>query len=90
MNSKNQWGFINKDGKIMIDYLWEDANSFSSNLAAVKRNGMWGFINEKGSLVIDCRYKKATDFTSGVCLLQDGTNQLVILDRYKEAYKILQ
>lgn len=90
MNLKKQWGFIDKDGKIVIDYLWEDANSFSSNLAAVKRNEMWGFINEKGSLVIDCRYKKATDFTSGVCLLQDGTHQLVILDRYKEAYKILQ
>ncbi len=90
MNSEKQWGFIDKDGKKIIDYLWEDANSFSNDLAAVKRNEMWGFINKKGSLVIDCRYKKVTDFTSGMCLLQDEMAHLVILDRYKEKYKIFK
>lgn len=41
---------------------YEDAQSFSEGLAAVKRNKKWGFINSKSELVIDCEYDEVRPF----------------------------
>ncbi len=58
-----KWGFINQEGKMIIEPQYEDVKSFYINLAAVKLNGKWGFINKKGEKVIDFKYDDAFSFT---------------------------
>ena len=35
------WGYIDTNGESAIDPAFEEAGSFTGNLAAVKRNGVW-------------------------------------------------
>lgn len=52
---------------------YEDAQSFSEGLAAVKRNNKWGFINSKSELVIDCEYDEVRPFHENMaCVKTSG------------------
>ena len=66
------WGFINKDGEMIIEPMYEDARSFSNGYAAVKMNGKWGFINTQNELKIDYQFTDAKDFNEGGCVLVKG------------------
>ena len=55
----NKWGYINKDGKLVIDYLYDKAKSFKEGLAPVCINNKWGYIDLKGNVVIDFQYEYA-------------------------------
>ena len=48
-----KYGFLNLDGSLAIDLIYDEAEPFSEGLAAVVKNGYWGFINSKGETVID-------------------------------------
>ncbi len=58
------WGFIDKDGRIAIDYSFEEAKSFSNGLAAVRQGGLWGYIDEKGNFVIHPALEDAGNFNA--------------------------
>lgn len=67
----NKWGYVNTDGKIVIEPQYEDAKSFSNGVAAVCKNGIWGFIDKDNNLVIDYQYIKTGYMNSyGVCSVQ--------------------
>lgn len=67
-----KWGFINKDGEMIIEPMYEDARSFSNGYAAVKMNGKWGFINAQNELKIEYQFTDAKDFNEGGCVLVKG------------------
>lgn len=51
------WGYIDKDGKTVIDYMYENIGTkgsytFKNGLTPVKKNGMCGLINRQGESVI--------------------------------------
>ena len=41
-------GFIDKSDKIVIPYIYDDAEVFSEGLSNVNRNNRWGYINNAG------------------------------------------
>ena len=44
-----KYGFIDKEGKVVVDYIYDDAKEQNiCGYAAVKRNGVWGCINQAG------------------------------------------
>lgn len=45
----NKWGYINTKGNLVISALYDDAGSFSEELALVNQSGNWGFIKRDGS-----------------------------------------
>lgn len=52
-----KWGYIDPNGKVVIDFQYKDAEVFSDDgLAPVKSSKLWGFIDKSGSLVIDEQY----------------------------------
>ena len=66
-DASGKWGYVNKDGEIVIEPKFDNAKSFSNELAAVQNGSMWGYINQKGDVVIDYQYLDADYFTkSGV------------------------
>lgn len=53
----------------LVSPKYEDAESFSDGLAAVKQGGKWGYIDESGKLVIPCQFDKAYPFSEGLAIV---------------------
>ncbi len=52
-----RYGYINRDGNIVIDYIYEDAQELNEyGYAAVKKDGKWGAIDKTGAVVVSCSY----------------------------------
>lgn len=52
-----KYGFVDKDGKIVIDYIYDDATEQNAyGYAAIKKDGKWGSIDNKGNIVIEPTY----------------------------------
>jgi len=49
-DKKGKWGFIDKNKKQKINFLFDYAWDFSVGLARVKTKGKTGFINKKGAI----------------------------------------
>lgn len=74
-----KWGYINSDGKLVIDYTYDDAKSFSNGYAAVCKDGKWGYIDSDNNLIIDTTFLDATNFsTKGTAAVKiyDENNQV--------------
>ena len=59
----NKCGFIDRNGKIVISFKYEDAGNFSEGFAPVKKNGKWGYISRTDELIIPFEFDKASDFS---------------------------
>ncbi len=52
-----KYGYVNKDGIVVVDYIYDDAKEQNKfGYASVKKNGMWGCIDAKGKEVITPAY----------------------------------
>lgn len=94
--SKGKTGYINREGKVTIPFLFEDGQSFSQGLAAVLMDGRWGYINEKAEVAIQPVYQHAGMFSEGLALVQlqgyrgkygfiDKGGSIVVEPRYSNA-----
>lgn len=60
-----EYGYVDQDGNVLIDYQFSRGKQFSSNgLAAVKKGDEWGYINEKGEMVIPFQFADADAFAA--------------------------
>ncbi|MDO4700882.1 MAG: WG repeat-containing protein [Moraxella sp.] len=60
-----KYGFVNKDGKVIIPLQYDGASDFSEGVAAVKKNGKYGYIDKNGKAVIAFQYDYAGGFQNG-------------------------
>ena len=58
--------FMNLKCDFLSTVKFEDANSFSEGLAAVKVDGKWGYIDTKGNISIEPQFFWAGDFEGGL------------------------
>ncbi len=53
-----KYGFVNKNGIVVVDYIYDDAREQNEyGYASVKKNGMWGCVNSKGQVAIAPAYQ---------------------------------
>ena len=85
-NQNGFWGFFDKNGNMVIDFIYNNAYPFSEGLAAVSNGTKWGFIDETGILVIPYIYDNVQPlktagsassenngaFSSGIAMVQAG------------------
>ena len=73
-NTWETWGFVDKEGNIIIEPNFQEVRSFSEGLCMVRNeNDECGFINKSGELVIDYLFHHAKDFKDGKAVaFQDG------------------
>lgn len=65
----NEFQYIDREGKIVINPQFSVATIFRDGLALVKTSGSepkWGFITEEGKFAINANYKSATVFSDGL------------------------
>ena len=55
LSKKNgKYGFVNKEGNTIVDYIYEDATEQNEyGYAAVKLNGLWGSVDKTGKRVLE-------------------------------------
>ena len=52
-----KYGYVDKEGKVVVDYIYDDAKEQNScSYAAVKKDGKWGAIDSKGNIVVEPTY----------------------------------
>ena len=50
----DKYGFVNKDGVVVVNYTYDDATEQNaSGYAAVKLNGKWGAVDKDGKVVVE-------------------------------------
>ena len=93
--AKFTWGFCDREGKMVIDFKFEDAWHFSEGLAAVRIGGKWGYIDKTGKVVIEPAYDYAWPFSEGLGRVLVGEKQgyidrngkMVIQPQYQPAWE---
>ena len=52
-----KYGFVDKQGNVVVDYQYDDATEQNScGYAAIKKDGKWGAIDNKGSVIVEPTY----------------------------------
>ncbi len=74
-------GFADKDGNLVIDYAFYDANEFKEGMAVVNFFGKYGYINSEGKLITEYEYDEAADFSEGRALVKKNGKYGYISDK---------
>jgi len=74
----DQWGFTNRDARLIINYQYDYAYSFNNNVAFVDKQGKMGVINEKGELIIPIRYDDLNYFNYDLFIYKLSSNMGVL------------
>lgn len=65
-NQTTKYGYVDKNGVMIIKPQFDEAEVFSDGLARVMINYKWGYINKKGEMVIKPQFDEAKDFSEGL------------------------
>jgi len=72
MNDEGKWGYVDRQGTLIVPFRFEDAFSFSEGLACVFFNGLFGFIDQTGKIVIEPRFSLPGEFKEGLAAVKFG------------------
>ncbi|MBI9019482.1 MAG: WG repeat-containing protein [Phycisphaerae bacterium] len=67
-----KWGWIDKDGNVVIDFLYDEAFHMVNNFAVVKRGSLWGGIDEKGNVKVEFIYDELSNMNNGFISAKRG------------------
>ncbi|HAP25710.1 MAG TPA: hypothetical protein DCR74_08800, partial [Achromobacter sp.] len=59
---RHAWGFLDQNGRVAIEPIFEEVGDFRHGLAAVRWQGKWGYIDRNGRMAVRPRYDAAQDF----------------------------
>ncbi len=62
------YGYMNRDGRIMIPFQYQSASGFKSGYASVKINNKYGLIDTLGNFIIEPEYLSLSYFCNGVVI----------------------
>ncbi len=73
MKFLNYWGFVNREGKVIVPLKYNSVRPFYEGLALVNRNGYYGFVDGNGKIKIPIKFDKARSFSEGLAYAEkDG------------------
>jgi hypothetical protein len=67
---KNQWGYMDLQGKLVIPPSYSEAGFFNEDIAAVVQNEKFGFISKANKFIVDPIYDEVTDFFEGRSIVE--------------------
>jgi hypothetical protein len=65
-------GYVDEEGKKIIEPQFGDCDRFSEGLASVLRDGKWHFIDKTGHFVLDPPFAQVRSFHNGLAFFLDG------------------
>ena len=67
-----RWGYVNREGDVVIPPVYEFAEAFSEGHAAVMVDGKWGYVDRTGTMAIPPRFREAGSFNEGLAAVRKG------------------
>lgn len=81
VKSGEKWGYVDSEGKWLINPQFESADAFHEGWAVVQReNGEYGFTDADGKIMNDAWYKGATRFSDGKAWVVAENTAPVLID----------
>ncbi len=78
----DKFGYVDKQGKVIVNPKYDNAYGFRQGLAAVKKDGKWGYIDKSGEVVVPFRYDEADAFSEGLaCVKESGGRGIGFIDK---------
>ena len=78
---REKWGYINPDGKLIINASFDDCRDFKDGLAMANYKGKWGYIDKSGKTIIDHKYRSVHEFSDGLAKVQNFAKKYGFIDR---------
>jgi outer membrane protein OmpA-like peptidoglycan-associated protein len=83
---KGRWGFVNKNGKTVIQTVYQTVGDFSEGLVSAKLRGKWGFLDQTENIKIEFKYDSLAGFSNQLALVNlndkfgfiNRTNEVII------------
>lgn len=76
------WGFVDKQGKVVLEPIYKNVKSFSEGVAPVKLPGkLWGYIDKTGKYIIEPQYYLAKIFRNGVAVVYENKDVTTIINK---------
>jgi hypothetical protein len=72
VNMGGKTGFINREGKLIINPQYDNASNFYDGLALVTTGGKSGYIDKEGKTVINPQFDIGGDFSEGLAAVSTG------------------
>ena len=69
-------GFVDEEGKIVIEAKFDEARNFNESRAAVNQGGLWGYVDPHGEIKVPFKYLGAWTFQHGMGRVQSAENRL--------------
>ncbi len=66
VKNNGKFGYIDKNGRTVIDFGFDIAHPFADGYARVKKAGKYAFIDKKGTFITEFEYDDAGDFSLGL------------------------
>lgn len=66
----SRWGYVGRDGKILIKPQFDFAGTFSEGLAAVRKKEKYGYIDRMGDFAIKPLFDEAADFSENMACVR--------------------
>src|SRR5580698_7392931 len=64
------WGYVDRQGHVVIPAQFADAEDFFSGLAAVRVGDLWGYLSASGKMAIPAKYDSAGDFNQNRAIVK--------------------
>jgi hypothetical protein len=72
------WGFIDNEGKVVIEARYDFVENFSEGLAVISRKGKFGYILKTGEELIPPYYDEAESFHNNLAIVSENNKSGVI------------
>jgi len=67
---QNNWGFIDKTGKTVVNFDYDWAEQYQEGMAIVCKNKLYGFMDTNGRQVIPLQFEDAWKFSEGLAAVK--------------------
>lgn len=81
-----KYAYVKKDGTMLTDFIYDDAQSFQVGLARIKSNGKYGLIDMTGSPITVCQYDYITEFRNDGYARARRNGVEVLIDRNGDTF----
>lgn len=75
VNGKITEGYMDRSGKVVIPFRFDDCRRFREGRAAVSVKDKWGFIDRSGKVVVKPQFDEVGDFSEGMACVNLGGTQ---------------
>ena len=73
-----KYGYVDADGRIVIEPQFEEVRKFSEGVAGIKRDNLWGFIGLNGEVLIAPQFEEVGDFFRGLSIVKQAGKSIIV------------